>query len=94
MNTVAQAFAESVRRHAARTAVIAEDGMRLSYAELDQLRLYAARALLTLGIQHGDRVAIWRQPGSLDGRQLAIGLDWRQPLRTHGHRQQRTGRGE
>ena len=57
--TVPQAFAASVQRYASRTAVIAEDGGELSYAELDQLRIYAARALLALGVQHGDRVAIW-----------------------------------
>jgi acyl-CoA synthetase (AMP-forming)/AMP-acid ligase II len=59
--TVPNAFAVTVQRHAARTAVIAEDGTELSYAELDQLRIYAARALLALDIQHGDRVAIWAQ---------------------------------
>ncbi|PTU31806.1 FadD3 family acyl-CoA ligase [Stenotrophobium rhamnosiphilum] len=59
--TVPAAFAESVRRNASRTAVIAEDGSELSYAELDQLRIYAARALLALGVNHGDRVAIWAQ---------------------------------
>jgi acyl-CoA synthetase (AMP-forming)/AMP-acid ligase II len=59
MHTVPQAIAAVVHQHASRTAVIAEDGSSLSYAELDQLRIYAARALLSLGIQHGDRVAIW-----------------------------------
>ncbi|MGH8539789.1 MAG: AMP-binding protein, partial [Stenotrophobium sp.] len=56
-----RAFAAAVQRHAAHTAVIAEDGSSLSYAELDQLRIYAARALLALSVQHGDRVAIWAQ---------------------------------
>jgi acyl-CoA synthetase (AMP-forming)/AMP-acid ligase II len=59
--TVPSAFAESVRRFASRPAVVAEDGAELSYAELDQLRIYAARALLALGVNHGDRVAIWAQ---------------------------------
>ena len=59
--TVPQAFAAAVQRHASRTAVIAEDGSKLSYAELDQLRIYAARALIALSVQHGDRVAIWAQ---------------------------------
>ncbi|MEQ1438914.1 FadD3 family acyl-CoA ligase [Fontimonas sp. SYSU GA230001] len=64
-DTVPAAFAESVRRHAARTAVVGEDGTELSYAELDQLRIYAARALLSLGVKHGDRVAIWA-PNSIE----------------------------
>jgi acyl-CoA synthetase (AMP-forming)/AMP-acid ligase II len=59
MKTVPQAFAESVARYAQRPAVIGEDGKELDYAELDQLRVYAARALLALGVKHGDRVAIW-----------------------------------
>jgi acyl-CoA synthetase (AMP-forming)/AMP-acid ligase II len=59
--TVPHAFSAVVQRHASRTAVISEDGTELSYAELDQLRIYAARAILALGVQHGDRVAIWAQ---------------------------------
>lgn len=64
-NTVPAAFAESVRKFASRTAVVGEDGTELSYAELDQLRVYAARALLALGVEHGDRVAIWA-PNSIE----------------------------
>ncbi len=64
-STVPQAFAASVQRHASRTAVIGEDGSELSYAELDQLRIYAARALIALGVKHGDRVAIWA-PNSIE----------------------------
>jgi acyl-CoA synthetase (AMP-forming)/AMP-acid ligase II len=58
---VPQAFAASVRLHAARTAVVAEDGRALRYEELDAQRWVAARALLGLGIRPGDRVAIWAQ---------------------------------
>jgi acyl-CoA synthetase (AMP-forming)/AMP-acid ligase II len=47
----AQAYGES---HA-----IEEGGRRISYRELDQLRRQAARALLALGVQAGERVAIW-----------------------------------
>lgn len=37
-----------------------EDGdVRLSYRQLDQWRRRAARALLALGIGHGERVAVW-----------------------------------
>ncbi len=64
-STVPQAFAESVKRYASRTAVIGEDGSELSYAELDQLRIYAARALIALGVKQGDRVAIWA-PNSVE----------------------------
>lgn len=63
--TVTQAFAESVQKHASRTAVVGEDGSELSYAELDQLRIYASRALLAMGVQRGDRVAIWA-PNSVE----------------------------
>ncbi len=59
--TVPAAFAESAKRHAVRVAVVAEDGTQWTYAELDALRLQAARALLALGVQYGDRVAVWAQ---------------------------------
>ncbi len=62
-STVPAAFAASVQRHASRTAIVGEDGTRLSYAELDQHRIRAAQALLALGVQHGDRVAIWAPNG-------------------------------
>lgn len=38
---------------------IEEGGRRISYRELDQLRRQAARALLALGVQAGERVAVW-----------------------------------
>ncbi|HXG27501.1 MAG TPA: FadD3 family acyl-CoA ligase [Nevskiales bacterium] len=62
-HTVPQAFAESVERHANRTAVIGEQGENLSYAQLDAKRIEAARALISLGIRHGDRVALWAPNG-------------------------------
>jgi acyl-CoA synthetase (AMP-forming)/AMP-acid ligase II len=61
INTVPLAFAASVRRHPDRTAVMTEDGKAISYQELDRQRLLAARALIALGVQHDDRVAIWAQ---------------------------------
>jgi acyl-CoA synthetase (AMP-forming)/AMP-acid ligase II len=64
-DTVPAAFAEAVHRFATRTAVVGEDGTELSYAELDQLRIYAARALLAMGVQRGDRVAMWA-PNSVE----------------------------
>ncbi|MBI2382537.1 MAG: fatty acid--CoA ligase family protein [Gammaproteobacteria bacterium] len=62
-STVPQAFADVAQRHARRTALIGEDGQTLSYGELDQLRLHAARALIALGVRHGDRVAVWAPNG-------------------------------
>ena len=61
MSTAPRAFAESVRRHAGRTAVVAESGERWSYAQLDARRIEAARALLAAGVRRGDRIAIWAQ---------------------------------
>jgi acyl-CoA synthetase (AMP-forming)/AMP-acid ligase II len=60
-DTVPQAFAAAVARHRERVALIGEDGLRLSYAELDTERVRAARALLALGVAPGERVAIWAQ---------------------------------
>ena len=65
MSTVPSAFAASVRQYADRVAVIGEDGTPLTYAALDARRIEAARALLALGIGHGDRVAIWA-PNSVE----------------------------
>lgn len=60
-NTAPKAFIESARLHAQRTALIGEDGTHHTYAELDQLRITGARALIALGLQSGDRVAVWAQ---------------------------------
>ena len=59
--TLPQAFATSVQQFADRPALIGEDGHNLSYAQLDAERLVAARALLALGVQPQDRVALWAQ---------------------------------
>ena len=59
--TLPAAFAESVRKFADRPALIGEDGRTLSYAQLDAQRLIAARALIALGVQAKDRVALWAQ---------------------------------
>lgn len=53
------AWAETVAAFSERPALISEAGQAKTYAELDALRLQAAQALLTLGIQRGDRVALW-----------------------------------
>ena len=59
--TVPAAFADVVTRHGDRPAVLGEDGRNLSYAELDAERIAAARALISLGINAGDRVSVWAQ---------------------------------
>lgn len=62
MNTVPLAFANAVRRFGPRTAVIDEfSSEKLSYTQLDALRVQAAQSLLALGVQPGERVAIWAQ---------------------------------
>ena len=59
MNTLPQAFAAAALQFAERPALIGEDGHTLSYQQLDAQRLIAARALLSIGVQKGERVALW-----------------------------------
>jgi acyl-CoA synthetase (AMP-forming)/AMP-acid ligase II len=59
MNTLPQAFAAAVAQFGPRTALKGEDGVCINYAQLDAARIEAARALLALGVQAGDRVALW-----------------------------------
>lgn len=56
--TIPELVRRAARRHGERIA-IQEDGLRLTYAALDASRIQAARALMALGVQPGDRVAIW-----------------------------------
>ena len=51
-------LADVARRFADRAAIV-ENGKSISYAQLQQLSRQAARALMTLGVQAGDRVALW-----------------------------------
>ena len=59
--TVPAAFAAAAQRYSSRPALVDEDGSVLTFAELDQQRITAARALIAHGVQAGDRVAIWAQ---------------------------------
>lgn len=56
--TIPQLLAAAAVRYDQAPA-IEDDGTRLSYQQLDQLRRRAARALLALEVGHGERVAIW-----------------------------------
>lgn len=56
--TFAQLFANAAQAYGDRPA-IEDAGHTISYRQLDQLRRQAARALLALDVQVGDRVAIW-----------------------------------
>lgn len=56
--TIAQLFANAAQAFGDRPA-IEDSGRTISYRELDRLRRQAARALLALDVQVGDRVAIW-----------------------------------
>lgn len=56
--TFAQLFANTAQTYGDHPA-IEDTGRVISYRELDQLRRQAARALLALDVQVGDRVAIW-----------------------------------
>ena len=51
-------LADVVSRFASRAAIV-ENGQSISYEQLQQLSRQAARALMTLGVQSGDRVALW-----------------------------------
>lgn len=51
-------LADVVSRFSTRAAIV-ESGKSISYAELQQLSRQAARALMSLGVQAGDRVALW-----------------------------------
>ena len=51
-------LAHVVSRFASRAAIV-ENGQSISYEKLQQLSRQAARALMTVGVQAGDRVALW-----------------------------------
>lgn len=53
------AWAAIVQQQPERCAMIGEDGQHWTFAQLDQARRQAAKALIASDIQAGDRVAIW-----------------------------------
>jgi acyl-CoA synthetase (AMP-forming)/AMP-acid ligase II len=57
--TIPDLLALASGRYADRAAVEAEDGGRLSFAELRAASLEATRAFIAAGIEPGDRVALW-----------------------------------
>ncbi|WP_218243014.1 FadD3 family acyl-CoA ligase [Comamonas fluminis] len=56
--TLPAMLADVASRYAERAAIV-ENGKSISYAQLLQLSRQAARALMSLGVQAGDRVALW-----------------------------------
>ena len=56
--TIPELLAAAATRYGDAMA-IEDDHVRISYHQLDQLRRQAARALLALEIEAGERVAIW-----------------------------------
>ncbi|QDX80559.1 fatty acid--CoA ligase [Denitratisoma sp. DHT3] len=70
--TIPHTMAESAARWP--EAIAIEEGERkISYRDLDALRLQAARALMALGVGVGDRVAIWA-PNQWEWIVAALGL--------------------
>ena len=63
---------DGARRHAGTEAIVDGD-RRVTYAELAALVDRAARALMTAGIERGDRVAVWA-PNSLEWIVAALGV--------------------
>ncbi|MET3054864.1 FadD3 family acyl-CoA ligase [Pseudomonas alkylphenolica] len=61
-STIARLLFDSARRFAGRTA-IEDEGVCTDYAELPALALTVTRGLMALGIQPGDRVAVWAPNG-------------------------------
>ena len=58
--TIGDCFDDTVSRFAERDALISRhQGLRYSWASLQQAVDEAARALLALGVDKGDRVGIW-----------------------------------
>ena len=63
---------QAAQQHAGRTA-IEEDGQCTDYRDLPRLALAVTRSLMALGIEKGDRVAIWA-PNGRDWILAALGI--------------------
>lgn len=70
--TIPALLFSAARRFATRTA-LEQDGVAISFAELEHWALQAARALMALDIHPGDRVAIWA-PNSPEWVVAALGI--------------------
>jgi fatty-acyl-CoA synthase len=58
--TIGEAFDQTVALHGDREAIISiHQNMRLTYSELSEQVNMAAKALMALGLQKGDRIGIW-----------------------------------
>jgi acyl-CoA synthetase (AMP-forming)/AMP-acid ligase II len=71
--TVPAMVASSVERFGDRPAMRGEDGEVLNYPQVVQAMRAAAKAFMALGVETGDRVAIWA-PNSLSWITAALGL--------------------
>jgi acyl-CoA synthetase (AMP-forming)/AMP-acid ligase II len=60
--TLAALLRRSFRLHAGRVALVAEDGRRITYAQLHERSEQLAAALLSAGIQPGGRIAVLSPP--------------------------------
>ena len=64
--TIGEAFDRTVSLHADREAIISiHQNMRLTYRQLSEQVNRAAKALMALGLQKGDRIGIW-SPNNLE----------------------------
>ena len=64
--TIGEAFDQTVSLHADREAIISiHQNMRLTYRQLSEQVNIAAKALMALGLQKGDRIGIW-SPNNLE----------------------------
>ena len=64
--TIGEAFDRTVSLHADREAIISiHQNMRLTYRQLSEQVNIAAKALMALGLQKGDRIGIW-SPNNLE----------------------------